>query len=61
VKDFRGYEVAKKLRKQGINAAIMNPYGIKGWIAAGLPVAGRGLSESEALKQLQDLAKSRHE
>ncbi len=39
VKDFRGYEMALKLAKAGLpNSTIMNPYGMRGWIKAGLPV-----------------------
>lgn len=53
VKDFRGYEAARKLRRYGLNAVIMKPYGIKGWIDAGLPIAGpRGTNKEDALRQL---------
>lgn len=39
VKDFRGYEVAQNLLESGVrNSVIMEPYGIKGWADAGLPV-----------------------
>ncbi len=56
VKDFRGFEAARSLRKRGVNAAIMNPYGIKGWRNAKLPVTGtRGLSESDATAAMQSL------
>jgi len=56
VKDFRGFEAARKLRKLGVNAAIMNPYGIKGWRNAGLPIVGsRGLSEPAALTAMQSI------
>jgi len=58
VKDFRGFEAARKLRKYGVNAVIMNPYGIKGWRNAGLPIAGsRGMSESDANDAMQTLLK----
>lgn len=41
IKDFRGFEMARTLRDEGIgNAVILNPYGIKGWIADGLPTVG---------------------
>lgn len=41
IKDFRGFEMARSLRDAGIpNAVILNPYGIKGWIAEGLPTVG---------------------
>jgi len=56
VKDFRGYEAARKLKKHGVNAAIMNPYGIKGWRNADLPIVGsRGLSEADAAKAMQQI------
>lgn len=32
VKDFRGYEAALKMRSLGINAAIMTPNGMRGWV-----------------------------
>lgn len=58
VKDFRGYEAARAFRKHGINAAIMKPHGMRGWIEEGLPVAGtRGLPEGEAIAALRELAK----
>jgi rhodanese-related sulfurtransferase len=41
IKDFRGFEMARSLRDAGVgNAVILNPYGIKGWIADGLPTVG---------------------
>lgn len=59
VKDFRGYEAARAFRKHGINAAIMKPHGMRGWIEEGLPVAGsKGLPEAEALVALQTLAET---
>ena len=40
VKDFRGYEMAKKLKKMGFdNVAILSPYGLKGWLHTGLPLS----------------------
>jgi rhodanese-related sulfurtransferase len=55
VKDFRGFEMAKTLAQLGVeNSVIMRPYGIKGWIALGLPVTGgNALSEEQAMKALQ--------
>lgn len=49
VKDFRGYEMAKLLKRHGVrNAVILNPFGIKGWIAEGLPVIGKnGLQQEQ--------------
>lgn len=41
VKDFRGFEVAKRLKLNGVrHVGLMNPYGISGWRKVGLPVAG---------------------
>lgn len=59
VKDFRGYEVARAFQKVGLHkVAIMNPYGIKGWRQAGLPVAGKlALTEDEAARQLASCAR----
>ncbi|ASJ76274.1 hypothetical protein IMCC3135_31125 [Granulosicoccus antarcticus IMCC3135] len=57
VKDFRGYEAARKLRILGVDAVIMKPYGIKGWHTAGLPVAGAmAMTEYEAMEQLLRIA-----
>ncbi|WP_444944681.1 chromate resistance protein ChrB domain-containing protein [Microbulbifer sp. ZKSA006] len=55
VKDFRGFEMAKILRKRGLQqTAILNPYGIRGWIEAQLPVAGsEALTEQEAKETLE--------
>lgn len=55
VKDFRGFEVAKRLKQRGVKTVgLMNPWGISGWNATGFPVAGtRGLKEHEALQRLQ--------
>jgi rhodanese-related sulfurtransferase len=39
IKDFRGFEMAKKLKSLGITqSVILDPYGIKGWIDSKLPV-----------------------
>lgn len=60
IKDFRGYEVALALHRVGIeNVAIMKPYGIRGWMDTGLPVAGsKGLPEKEALLRLKVCAET---
>lgn len=59
IKDFRGYELAKALADVGVdNAAIMNPYGIAGWRALGLPTTGiKGLTETTALERLSECAR----
>lgn len=61
VKDFRGFEMARKLKLKGVeNAVILNPFGLKGWISNGLPVSSLSeprdenvLAEDEALKILK--------
>ncbi|WP_444905900.1 chromate resistance protein ChrB domain-containing protein [Microbulbifer sp. SSSA008] len=55
VKDFRGFEMAKILRRRGLQqTAILNPYGIRGWIEAELPVAGtKALTEQQARANLE--------
>jgi rhodanese-related sulfurtransferase len=60
IKDFRGYEVAKKLASMGVrNVGIMYPYGLAGWKSLGLPVAGSiSQSESNALAALIRCANS---
>lgn len=62
VKDFRGYEMAKLLARAGAqNSVIMNPYGLKGWVSSGLPVAGtHALSSDEADRQLKDCVSDRN-
>lgn len=54
IKDFRGFEMARSLRDAGIsNSVILNPYGIKGWIAEGLPTTGaKALSAQDAQAKL---------
>jgi len=63
VKDFRGFEVAKTLKLQGINTVgLMNPYGIAGWKKVGLPIAGpKALPEKQATQQLYDCAEKPEE
>jgi rhodanese-related sulfurtransferase len=53
VKDFRGYEMAKALAQVGVkNSVIMRPYGIKGWMAMGLPVTGeKAMGEAESQRK----------
>jgi rhodanese-related sulfurtransferase len=54
IKDFRGFEMARKLRDLGIKqSAILNPYGIKGWISSSMPVYKAGnVSEQQAARSL---------
>lgn len=61
LKDFRGFELARALQqKAGLkNTAIMKPYGINGWKALGLPVAGsKAMKESDALSRLLECTKN---
>ena len=56
--DFRGYIAAIELKRKGIaNVRMMYPHGLRGWIAQGLPVAGReaGKTDEEAFRLLNDL------
>ncbi len=55
IKDFRGFEMARLIRRAGIDkAAIMYPYGIKGWIDSGLPIFRAGsVTRQDALDSLQ--------
>ena len=55
VKDFRGFEVAKRLKLLGAQSVgLMNPYGISGWRASGLPVSGTAaLPDYEGARRLQ--------
>lgn len=56
IKDFRGFEMARKLRDLGIHqSVILNPFGIRGWIASKLPVYKAGaITEEQAKRSLQD-------
>ena len=58
VKDFRGYEVAKALKRRGSGqVATLSPNGLKGWVDAGLPVVRPdGLSTDEAMATLMRCA-----
>lgn len=55
VKDFRGFEMAKALKLNGFNnAVILEPFGIKGWVSEGLPVMrADGMTDEEAFQQLK--------
>jgi rhodanese-related sulfurtransferase len=60
IKDFRGFEMARSLRDAGVsNAVILNPYGIKGWIADGLPTVGaQAMTEKDAKQRLAECVAS---
>lgn len=54
VKDFRGFEMARALQDAGVeNSVILSPYGIRGWVASGLPTVGtRALAAEEGAAAL---------
>lgn len=53
VKDFRGYEVARKMLDNGVsNVAVMKPHGLSGWQSLGLPMTSAALPEASAQDQL---------
>lgn len=60
IKDFRGYEVAKRLANYGVsNTVIMKPFGLKGWSDAKLPLQGsKQLSEQAAHNALNTCTKN---
>ena len=52
IKDFRGFEMARKLRDLGIKqSAILSPFGIRGWIASKMPVYKIGAGTEEQAQQ----------
>lgn len=56
LKDFRGFEGAKKLHRMGVSGVcLIQGFGISAWRKAGLPVAGsdNGLSDEVAMAQLR--------
>jgi rhodanese-related sulfurtransferase len=62
LKDFRGFEVARALREQGVqNVRLLSRPGINGWKTLGLPTAGEvpGRSDDEAQAQLIRCAQTR--
>jgi len=58
VKDFRGFEVAKALKQYGVGrVATLSPNGLKGWLNANFPVAGKGkMDEVKAIEKLMQCA-----
>lgn len=58
VKDFRGYEAARELQRQGLTrVAILKPFGIAGWKNEGLPVWERERGdEQSAIRELKRCA-----
>ena len=58
VKDFRGFEVAKSMRRLGVeHVATLSPNGLKGWLKAELPVVrAERSSEQQAAQALMQCA-----
>ncbi|MEX0605662.1 MAG: chromate resistance protein ChrB domain-containing protein [Marinobacter sp.] len=57
LKDFRGYEVARKLMHHGVeNSAIMDPHGYVAWRSLGLPLATENELSVSALARLDSCA-----
>ena len=58
VKDFRGFEVARAMKQEGIeNVVTLSPNGLKGWLQSQLPVTRRGeRSERESIVALMRCA-----
>jgi len=56
IKDFRGFEAARRLQEYGIqNVSLLDPFGLAGWIELDLPVAGaEAMSEMDADKKLAE-------
>jgi len=51
LKDFRGFEVARRLLEQGLNnVTMMNPPGLRGWQSFDLPMVSESMSPEEASK-----------
>lgn len=58
VKDFRGFEMARLLKRQGIkDVVLMRPYGLKGWVSSGLPIVNKKTDEQQVLQALFFCAK----
>lgn len=55
IKDFRGYEVARALRRAGYQVHVMDDPGLQGWKKAKLPTAGDlpQRSDAQAAQALQ--------
>lgn len=60
IKDFRGFEMAKALKDAGVETSvILNPYGIRGWVAEGLPTVGsKGMTSVDGERRLAECAAS---
>lgn len=60
IKDFRGYEVARKLSSMGLhNVGVMLPHGLAGWRKRNLPIMKMNeVSETDAYHQLKACAEN---
>ncbi|PAU76996.1 hypothetical protein CK501_15635 [Halovibrio salipaludis] len=59
LKDFRGYEVARKLLRNGVeHSTVMKPHGFVGWQKLGLPIHAGDESEQQAIDRLSQCARS---
>ena len=58
VKDFRGFEVAKAIKREGVEHVVtLSPNGLKGWLSAGLPATRPGQDgEQESMEALMRCA-----
>jgi len=57
VKDFRGFEVAKAIKSLGVpQVATLSPNGLRGWLAAELPVVQNNDKEAEVAVALNTCA-----
>jgi len=52
IKDFRGYEVARALQREGYKVRVMDDPGLNGWKKAKLPTAGDLPKASDAQAML---------
>ncbi len=59
IKDFRGYEVARALRRAGFNVRVMDDPGLQGWKKAKLPTAGDMPQQNDAQATQALLAQAR--
>jgi phage shock protein E len=61
LKDFRGYEVARRLMENGLsNVVMMEPSGLRGWQSLGLPLTGPSIGDDAAWKLLQTMPSVSH-
>lgn len=57
LKDFRGFEGARRLRSLGVrNVFLFQGFGVSAWRKLGLPVAGRdvGVNDEQAMQKVRE-------